>query len=309
MPDRGRLDAELVRRGLARSRRHAGELIAAGRVQVSGAVAAKSSVPVAPEQPIDVAADGSGPQYASRAGHKLAGALDALGPDGPRVVGRRCLDAGASTGGFTDVLLTRGAEHVTAVDVGHGQLVPRLLEDPRVTAREGVNVRHLTRADVEPRPELVVGDLSFISLTLVLPALAEVVAPGGDLLLMVKPQFEVGRERLGTGGVVRDAALRTGAVLDVALAALRAGLQVRDVVASPLPGPGGNVEYFLWLQASEAQGDDARVGGTRQDVADHDGPDADLRRLVERAVAEGPTGEGATWSSGTGSSATSGGGR
>jgi 23S rRNA (cytidine1920-2'-O)/16S rRNA (cytidine1409-2'-O)-methyltransferase len=297
VPDRARLDAELVRRGLARSRRHAGELIAGGRVQVDGAVASKSATPVTAEQPIEVAAGGRGPEYASRAGHKLAGALDALGPGAPRVAGRHCLDVGASTGGFTDVLLQRGAAHVVAVDVGHHQLLPRLRQDPRVTARDGVNVRHLTAGDVDPRPGLVVGDLSFISLTLVLPALADVVAPGGDLLLMVKPQFEVGRERLGSGGVVREPALRVEAVLGVASAAQAAGLRVRDVVASPLPGPGGNVEYFLLLDAPGAQGGAARVGGTGQDVADPGGPAADLRALVERAVAAGPTGEGSTWSS------------
>jgi 23S rRNA (cytidine1920-2'-O)/16S rRNA (cytidine1409-2'-O)-methyltransferase len=297
VPDRARLDAELVRRGMARSRRHAGELIADGRVQVDGAVASKSAATVGTEQPIEIAGDDLGPQYASRAGHKLAGALDALGPDGPRVAGRRCLDAGASTGGFTDVLLRRGAEHVVAVDVGHGQLVPWLREDPRVTARDGVNVRHLTTADVDRRPELVVGDLSFISLTLVLPALADVVAPGGDLLLMVKPQFEVGRERLGAGGVVRDPSLRVEAVLGVASTAQRTGLSVRDVVASPLPGPGGNVEYFLWLAAPGVDHGDARVGGTGQDVPHGEGLAQDLRALVERAVAAGPTGEGSTWSS------------
>jgi 23S rRNA (cytidine1920-2'-O)/16S rRNA (cytidine1409-2'-O)-methyltransferase len=282
---------------LARSRRHAGELIAEGRVQVAGTVAGKSATPVGADQPIEVVDGGPGAQYASRAGHKLAGALDALGPAGPRVAGRRCLDAGASTGGFTDVLLQRGAAHVVAVDVGHAQLVARLREDPRVTARDGVNVRHLTAADVAPRPELVVGDLSFISLTLVLPALADVVVPGGDLLLMVKPQFEVGRERLGSGGVVRDPALRVRAVLGVAAAAQGLGLRVRDVVSSPLPGPGGNVEYFLWLAAPGARGGDARVGGSRQDVPHHGDGDTDLRALVERAVAAGPTGEGSTWSS------------
>ena len=300
MPDRARLDAELVRRGLARSRRHAGELIAAGRVRVDGAVATKSSAGLTPAQRLDVEAAETGPEYASRAGHKLAGVLDTLGPDGPRVAGRHCLDAGASTGGFTDVLLRRGAAHVLAVDVGHDQLVPWLREDPRVTARDGVNVRHLTPTDVDPAPGLVVGDMSFISLTLVLPALAAVVAPGGDLLLMVKPQFEVGRERLGTGGVVRDPALRVGAVLGVARAAETHGLTVRDVVASPLPGPNGNVEYFVWLAAPGAQGGGARVGGTGQDVAHHDPAPRDLRAVVEAAVAAGPTGEGATWTSGGG---------
>ena len=300
MADRTRLDSELVRRGLARSRRHADELISAGRVRVDGAVATKSATGLAADQLVDVEAAGE-PDYASRAGHKLAGALDALGPDGPRVGGRRCLDAGASTGGFTDVLLRRGAEHVVAVDVGHDQLLPRLRADPRVTVREGLNVRHLTAADVAPAPGLVVGDLSFISLTLVLPALASVVTPGGDLLLMVKPQFEVGRERLGTGGVVREPDLRAAAVLGVAEAGVALGLQVRAVVASPLPGPGGNVEYFLWMTARAPASGDAGVGADGQDVAWSDAPGRrELRTLVQAAVAAGPTGEGSTWTSGGG---------
>ena len=300
MPDGARLDSELVRRGLARSRRHAGELIGAGRVRVDGTVTTKSAASVGPDQAVEVEPVGEGPDYASRAGHKLAGALDALGPQAPVVRGRRCLDAGASTGGFTDVLLRRGAAHVVAVDVGHGQLVQRLRDDDRVTVREGVNVRYLTPADVAPAPALVVGDLSFISLTLVLPALAGVVAPGGDLLLMVKPQFEVGRERLGTGGVVRDPALRADAVLTVARTAVGHGLRPRAVVASPLPGPGGNVEYFVALDAPLVGTSDAAVGGTGQDVPDGDGPTPGLRSMVEAAVAAGPTGEGATWTSGDG---------
>lgn len=241
-----RLDTELVRRGLARSRRHAGELIAAGLVAVDGRPALRSSTPVDPERGVTVAQDDD-PGYASRAGHKLAGALDAL----PQldVVGRRCLDAGASTGGFTDVLLRRGALSVCAVDVGHDQLVDRLRDDPRVEVREGVNVRTLAAGDVDPAPSLVVADLSFISLPLVLPALVAVAAPDADLLVMVKPQFEVGRERLGSGGVVRDPLLRADAVVTVAHAAAELSLAVRGVVTSTLPGPSGNVEYFLWLRA------------------------------------------------------------
>jgi 23S rRNA (cytidine1920-2'-O)/16S rRNA (cytidine1409-2'-O)-methyltransferase len=240
-----RLDAELVRRGLARSRAHAATLVAAGRVSVDGHVATKGAVPVGPERALQVTADDD-PGYASRAGHKLAGALDALGPDGPAVRGRLCLDAGASTGGFTDVLLRRGAARVVAVDVGHDQLRPELRADDRVDVREGVNVRELRAGDV-PAAGLVVADLSFISLTLVLPALVDVSAPDADLLVMVKPQFEVGRERLGSGGVVRDPALRAQAVVGVARSARDAGLRVLAVVPSPLPGPSGNVELFLWL--------------------------------------------------------------
>lgn len=249
-----RLDSELVRRGLARSRRHAGELISAGRVSVDGVAALRSAVPLTGDQVVTVSIDGDDPGYASRAGHKLAGALDHWEPAGLMVAGRRCLDAGASTGGFTDVLLRRGATTVVAVDVGHGQLRESLRDDPRVDSREGVNVRTLAPDDVRPAPDLVVADLSFISLTLVLPALAAVVAPDGDLVVMVKPQFEVGRERLGSGGVVREPALRSEAVLAVARAGLGLGLRVVGVCASPLPGPSGNVEFFLWLRDTTADG-------------------------------------------------------
>lgn len=246
-----RLDIELVRRGLARSRRHAGELIAAGRVAVDGTPIQRSAASLTAEQSVTVTPDDD-PGYASRAGHKLAGALDAWGVDGPVVAGRMCLDAGASTGGFTDVLLRRGAGRVVAIDVGHGQLVDSLRTDPRVDAREGVNVRYLQAGDVDPAPSLVVADLSFISLTLVLPSLVAVAAPEAGLVVMVKPQFEVGRDRLGSGGVVRDARLRADAVMTVARAAVGLGLVVAGVVASPLPGPSGNIEYFLWLHRGVA---------------------------------------------------------
>jgi len=243
-----RLDAELVRRGLARSRQHADELLLAGRVTVSGAVARKPATQVDPASPIVVATDDADPGYASRGGHNLAGALAAFAPQGLGVAGRDALDAGASTGGFTDVLLRHGARHVVAVDVGYGQLVWALRTDERVTVLDRQNVRDLT-ADLLPyRPELVVGDLSFISLRLVLPALRAVATPDADLVLMVKPQFEVGRERLGAGGVVREPAQRVAAVAAVAEAAAQLGLGTRGVVASPLPGPSGNVEYFLWLR-------------------------------------------------------------
>ncbi|MBZ2194521.1 TlyA family RNA methyltransferase [Occultella gossypii] len=253
MARRARLDAELVRRGLARSRQHAAELIDASRVLLDGTTATKAATQLDPAQAVRVLppAEGTGPEYASRGGHKLAGALDALGAAAPQVAGRRALDAGASTGGFTDVLLRRGAAHVVAVDVGYGQLVWELQTNERVTVRDRTNVRSLTPADVAPAPELVVGDLSFISLTLVLPALVGAVAPDADFLLMVKPQFEVGRERLGSGGVVRDVALHADAVRTVARAAAELGLALRSVVASPLPGPSGNVEYFVHLRAGD----------------------------------------------------------
>jgi 23S rRNA (cytidine1920-2'-O)/16S rRNA (cytidine1409-2'-O)-methyltransferase len=258
VPTRRRLDAELVRRGLARSREHAAQLVAAGRVRVAGAPAAKPATVVDPAAPIVVSVDDGKPDYASRGGHKLAGALDVFEPLGLRVRGRRCLDAGASTGGFTDVLLQRGADHVVAVDVGYGQLAWSLRSDPRVTVRDRTNVRDLDEATVGP-VDVVVADLSFISLVLVLPALARVVAPEGDLVLIVKPQFEVGRGRVGHGGVVRDPALRREAVQTVAAAAERLGLGTAGVVASPLPGPSGNVEYFLWLRRDASPPDPSAV--------------------------------------------------
>ena len=244
MAPRTRLDAELVRRGLARSREQAAELIAAGRVEVRGTAAAKPAAMVDPADPVRVRDDGS-PTYVSRGGHKLAGALAGFGLT---VTGRRCLDAGASTGGFTDVLLRAGAAEVVAVDVGYGQLAWSLRTDPRVRVLDRCNVRTLT-ADVIGGPaDLVVADLSFISLRLVLPALAGCLTPDGDLVPMVKPQFEVGRERVGAGGVVREPELRAQAVREVAAAAAGLGFGVAGVERSPLPGPSGNVEFFLWLR-------------------------------------------------------------
>jgi 23S rRNA (cytidine1920-2'-O)/16S rRNA (cytidine1409-2'-O)-methyltransferase len=203
---------------------------------------------------VTVAPDRSGQEaleYVSRGGHKLAGALAAfaeLSAPGVPVAVRRCLDAGASTGGFTDVLLRAGAGHVVAADVGYGQLAWSLRTDPRVTVLDRVNVRSLEPAQVAPPPSLVVADLSFISLALVLPALANCAAPDADFVVMVKPQFEVGKDRVGSGGVVRDPEARADAVRGVAAEAARLGIGVRGVTASPLPGPAGNVEYFLWLR-------------------------------------------------------------
>jgi 23S rRNA (cytidine1920-2'-O)/16S rRNA (cytidine1409-2'-O)-methyltransferase len=257
---RRRLDAELVRRNLARSREHASELVQAGRVSVAGSVATKPATQVDPAVAIVLSQDADDPGYASRGGHKLAGALDHFAAHGGlTVAGRSALDAGASTGGFTDVLLRRGVAHVVAVDVGYGQLAWHLRQDPRVTVLERTNVRHLEPAAVQPPPDLVVADLSFISLTLILPALAAVTTGDADHVLMVKPQFEVGRERLGSGGVVRDPAARTDAVRQVADAAGRLGLGANGVVASPLPGPSGNVEYFLWLHREAPPLDDAAL--------------------------------------------------
>ena len=268
MARRARLDAELVRRKLARSREQAAQLVEAGRVQVRGTVARKVAAMVDPADPVLVTGEDPATEYVSRGGHKLAGAL--TGFPGLVVEGRRCLDAGASTGGFTDVLLRAGARQVVAVDVGYGQLAWPIRTDERVVVFERTNVRTLTPEAIGGPVELTVADLSFISLRLVLPALAACTEPAGDLALMVKPQFEVGKERVGAGGVVRDWRLRAEAVLDVAAAGAELGLGVAGVTASPLPGPSGNVEFFVWF---------------RRDAAPAD------RVEIERVVAAGPSGE------------------
>ena len=237
-----------MRRGLARSREHAGELIAARRVKVAGNVATKPATGVTTDVALVVLDDPDHPDYVSRGGHKLAGALAAFEPLGLSVEGRRCLDAGASTGGFTDVLLRHGAAEVVAVDVGYGQLAWSLRQDPRVHVHDRTNVRELTVERIGEPVDVVVGDLSFISLLLVLDALLTVTREDGDLALMVKPQFEVGKDRVGKGGVVRDPALRAEAVTAIAAAAAQRGWGARAVTTSPLPGPSGNVEFFLWLR-------------------------------------------------------------
>ncbi len=249
MPRRLRLDAELVRRGLARSREHAADLIAGGRVSVAGVVASKPATAVTTDSAIVVRDDPKQPDYVSRGGHKLAGALATFVPAGLVVAGRRCLDAGASTGGFTDVLLRHGAREVVAVDVGYGQLAWQLQSDERVVVRDRTNVRDVDRELIGGPVDLVVGDLSFISLALVLEPLLNVTVPDGDLVLMVKPQFEVGKGRVGKGGVVREPELREEAVRTVAQASARLGWGACGVTVSPLPGPSGNVEFFLWLRA------------------------------------------------------------
>lgn len=257
-----RLDAELVRRELARSREQAADLIESRSVLVNGIPATKPATQVDAQTSIVLA--GKRDDFVSRGGHKLAGALDVF----TEVVieGKVCLDAGASTGGFTDVLLRRGARKVIAVDVGYGQLAWELRSNEKVVILDRTNIRHLTGEMVGDDVDIVVADLSFISLSLVLPALAAVSKSSADFLLMVKPQFEVGRERLGAGGVVRDPALRRSAVLDVAQSAYDVGLGTMGIAASPLPGPAGNVEYFLWLRRgapaiSEAELDIAIVKG------------------------------------------------
>ncbi|MBU6348352.1 MAG: TlyA family RNA methyltransferase [Actinomycetales bacterium] len=261
---RNRLDVELVRRHLARSREQAQDLIASGQVIVDGMVATKSASQVSADASIKVSVSAED-EFVSRGAHKLIGALDAFNID---VTEKVALDAGASTGGFTDVLLRRGIAQVYCVDVGYGQLAWKIAQDPKVTVLDRTNVRHLTAEQLGIQVDLIVADLSFISLATVLPALASVLKPDGQALLMVKPQFEVGKEALGSGGVVESPALRIESVNKIALSAFDLGLGTAGVVASPLPGPSGNVEYFLWL----------RPGAAAPELSD-----------IQRAVAEGPS--------------------
>lgn len=241
-----RLDAALAARGLARSRTHAAALIADGVVSVNGRVVVKPSTPVADDADLVVA---GGDHYVSRAAHKLIAGLDAFGID---VAGRVALDMGASTGGFSQVLRERGAEPVIAVDVGHGQLAASVALDPVVISIEGFNVRYMTAASLAEAsgivapPSVVTGDLSFISLTHVLPAARAVAAPDADLVLLVKPQFEVGRTAV-KGGLVTDPAARADAVAEVLWSAWDLGLGTKGVVASPIVGTHGNSEFIAHL--------------------------------------------------------------
>ena len=238
MPDR--LDRLLLTRGLARSRSQARAMVLAGDVRVDGVVVTKPSAPVPDGAALTADAD----PYVSRAAHKLLGALDDL----DLAVGGRALDAGSSTGGFTQVLLERGCAPVYAVDVGTDQLVPVLRADPRVVVRERTNLRDLALDHLDGEPvDLVVADVSFISLTLLVAPLAAVTRADGRMLLMVKPQFEVGRERLGSGGVVREPALHREAVETVLAAAADRGWHAQAVSPSRLPGPAGNREFFVLL--------------------------------------------------------------
>jgi 23S rRNA (cytidine1920-2'-O)/16S rRNA (cytidine1409-2'-O)-methyltransferase len=241
-----RLDAELVRRGLAKSRESALELIDEKLVLVSGIPASKAATQVDAQTSITLKEIKE--QYVSRGGFKLEGAIQAF----PQIQIKEkvVLDAGASTGGFTDVLLKNGAKKVFAVDVGYGQLAWELQNDPKVKIFDRVNIRNLTFEQLGEEVDLVVADLSFISLKLVIPSLISVSKSDADYLLMVKPQFEVGKDKLGSGGVVREIALRKSAVLEVAQVAYDLGIGCSGVVASSLPGPAGNVEYFLWLKAN-----------------------------------------------------------
>lgn len=264
---RTRLDVWLVSHGLAESREKAQALVMAGRVRVDGAVASKAGTAVQEGSAVDVAA---GPAHVGRGAVKLAGALDAFGIDPS---GRVAVDVGASTGGFTETLLARGAARVFAVDVGRGQIHERLRVDPRVVLREGVNARSLSPVHVPEACALAAVDVSFISVLKILPALRTVLAPGADAVVLVKPQFEVGRGQVGAGGVVREPALHQAAVLGVAEGAQAAGFAVRAAAPSPITGAEGNREFFLHLVVA----DDADRGITR--------PRAELEALASQAVA------------------------
>ena len=251
-----RADIALVERGLARSRNHASSLIEANRVLVQGKEVRKSSQNIEDDVPIVVL---DAVEFVSRAGHKLARALDEFAEI--QVNGRNCLDVGASTGGFTDVLLRMGAELVVAVDVGHDQMVAELFDHQRVFALEGFNARDMTlerlrsatKLDIdEDFFQLVVADVSFISLTLVMPAMREV-ARAADFVLLIKPQFEVGRQSLSANGIVNDYRLRAEAIRQVVDHANSLGCGIRGFVRSALPGTHGNIEYVLWISSNEAQ--------------------------------------------------------
>jgi 23S rRNA (cytidine1920-2'-O)/16S rRNA (cytidine1409-2'-O)-methyltransferase len=238
-----RLDRALAERGLVRSRTEAQTLIAAGQVQVDGSVVQKASLLISEDAVLNVL--GERCPYVSRGGLKLAAALTEFGI---AVIGKTALDVGASTGGFTDCLLQNGAARVTAVDAGHGQMDPKISADSRVESREGVNARFLTPGDFPVLFDLLVADLSFISLSLVLPALVPLLKPTEDMIVLVKPQFEVGRERLGKGGIVRDPAHREDALQRVIASADEVGLIIKGRMTSPLLGGDGNTEYLLWLR-------------------------------------------------------------
>ncbi|MDF8264198.1 TlyA family RNA methyltransferase [Luteipulveratus flavus] len=250
-PDRAeRLDVALVSRGLARSRAQAQEWISAGQVRIGDRTAHKASERVSDGQELVVDSDDGG--WVGRAAHKLVGALEAFVPVAAAVPGARCVDVGASTGGFTQVLLRQGAGSVVALDVGHGQLVPQIADDPRVEEVSGTNVRDVSAASLGGAADVVVSDLSFISLTLVMAQLADLTAPTGHLVVLVKPQFEVGRQALGKGGVVRSGRLRADAVRDVVDAARSHDLAPHGLAPSPLVGGTGNQEYLLWLRHTTA---------------------------------------------------------
>lgn len=248
------LDAELVRRGLAGSRDEAKKLISDGKVRVAGMVAHKAATQVGTDQAILVT-ETEASRWVSRGAYKLLGALEVFEPLGLNVSDRIVLDAGASTGGFSQVLLERNVAKIHAVDVGYGQLAWQLQKNPKINQLDRTNVRNLTVEDLSEFVSLVVSDLSFISLTSVLPALNRVCDPAGDMILMIKPQFEVAKETLGKDGVVRDAQQHVQAVYKVTNAAMQLGWGTEALAPSPLPGPAGNVEYFCWLKTNAREPD------------------------------------------------------
>ena len=239
-----RLDVALVERDIVDSRSKAQRLIGNGKVRVNGVVAVKSSVRISDSDAVD--AD-LGDDYVSRGAYKLVGAFDRFAPAGlVSVQGLDCLDIGASTGGFCDVLLRRGAAHVIALDVGHGQLDPRIADDERIIEMSGVNIRDVETDDLPYRPSVIVSDVSFISLTYVIPVIARIAAPGAQVVLLVKPQFEVGKGNLGKNGIVESETLREQALGIVVACAKANGLDVRATAVSPIEGTHGNIEYLLY---------------------------------------------------------------
>lgn len=235
-----------MRRGLARSRGEARELVEAGLVTLDGKVARKPASPTEDSSIVEVSGDG--PRWVGRAAHKLDHAFTEWGPEGLTATERICLDVGASTGGFTQVLLARGAGHVVALDVGRDQLVAELTSDPRVTERSGTSIRDVGTDDLGTF-DVVVGDLSFISLTLVLEPIARLTRSGGDIVLLIKPQFEVGRGRLSKNGIVMDPRHRRQALKDVVAAAQAADLGIHGLIRSPIHGGEGNTEYLMWARS------------------------------------------------------------
>jgi 23S rRNA (cytidine1920-2'-O)/16S rRNA (cytidine1409-2'-O)-methyltransferase len=260
MAQRSRLDALLVERGLFESRNRAAAAVMAGEVRTGPgrAPASKPGMLVAADAEVEVA---QRRRFASRGGHKLERALACFGVE---VEGRLCLDVGASTGGFTDCLLQAGAARVTCVDVAYGELDWRLREDPRVTVLERVNARRLSPGQLPYAPDVIAVDVSFIGLAKVLPAVAACAATRFDLLALVKPQFEVGRERVGRGGVVRSAADRLEALVSVGEAAVHAGMSVHGYCSSGLPGPAGNLESFVWCSEASRTGTSDLVAAARE---------------------------------------------
>ncbi len=264
-----RLDSELVRRKLARSREHAQELIEKGFVIVDGVVSPKSSRQVSTDISI-VVKETPESKWVSRGAFKLLSALEAFEAKGFSIENQVVLDAGASTGGFTQVCLEKNARKVIAVDVGYGQIAWQIRQDDRVENIERTNIRYLKPEDISEKPDRIVSDLSFISLRTVLPALSDLGTSNVQMLLMVKPQFEVGKNEVGDG-VVTDPALRKKAVFDVVQDAQSLGLALKGVKASGLPGPSGNVEYFVWLQRGDVCKDKHEV-----------------EELISAAIQEGP---------------------